>query len=80
MFELDYEMVDRYFECGIRLGVFDKRILISWGQVAHGCQQELNFEDLTRMVERGWIPRLSNDTYPEGNGFPLYVPSRIDSN
>lgn len=81
---VDYETVDRWFEVDYKLGshsrfgVFDKRILLSWGQVAHGCQQELNFEDLTRIVERSWIPMLSNDIYPEGNGFPLYVPSRID--
>jgi len=85
---VNLEIVDNWFEVGYRLnnliqfGLFDRRVLLSWQQVADHVylmtEKNLTLEDLTNMRDRGWIPILSNPNDSEdGIGIPFYADSRI---
>src|SRR5437899_2021284 len=86
---IDFQQVDAWFESGykddplVRFAVFDKRVLLSLSQAAHGIclatGEEITPEDLTRMGARGWIPLLSNPNDTEtGIGVPIYGPARVE--
>jgi predicted nucleic acid-binding Zn ribbon protein len=85
---VDLEVVDKWFEVGYQLGnvihfgLFDRRVLLSWEQLADRIYlmtgKNLTLEDLTSLQDRGWIPILSNPNDPEnGIGIPMYADSQI---